>query len=226
MIQNIIAFTYRPASAFTAGTPLLRTALPAFLVTLGICTAFMFLSALANFEELRKAALAMRYAGGLPGDTAAAALAEAVPYNRLLFPILLILYAAASALLRHAFVRILGEADRNLRTTLGVSCAAAIPLALVLMLGSVLADRFPYIPGPALDSTPAARIVAGIAGLLLLGAWLLEGRTAVTGFRAFYKQNRGRAILTWLGPYVITCLGMLVLFVLGYIYITFAGMMG
>lgn len=198
--ERIKAVMLTPTNFFEAAAKdrpdtLFRDALRSFGVVIAVGTLFYFLVTLLNLGELQQQVQALKNYG--VQSPVPAWLQEAVPWNRLLFPLVWLPTILYGGLLRHLFVRLVGEEGMSLARTQSLGFYGSIPLVLLTLPGMLLATLFPYIPGPG--GVPGASQAASIVSIvLLLGGWIWHGTIVMKGARVLYNQNSGRSILTWL----------------------------
>lgn len=174
---------------------LFRDALRSFGIVVVISTIFYFLVTLLNLGELKEQALALRSYG--VQSPVPAWLQEALPWNRLLFPLFWLPMLFYGGLLRHLFIRLIGEQAMSLARTQSLGFYGSIPLVLLSLPGMVLATLFPFIPGPG-GVPGASQAAAFLSTVLLIGGWIWHGVIVMKGAQQLYGQNAGRSILTWL----------------------------
>ncbi|MBL8021784.1 MAG: hypothetical protein JNM27_19075 [Leptospirales bacterium] len=182
---------------------MLRTA----LLLLAVSTALLFFAALANLSVLREAGLAMERA--LPGFQSGG-FAKTVPWNRIFFAVFWLNAMLLVGFSRHLTVMLLGEKDRALATTQAITFAGFLPGIVMLTISGLIATFFPVVPGAVQSGGVRFSIWVSLMAVLL--TFVFDARICISGFKAVYAQNTGRAVLTWLSPILILGFACFVLY--------------
>ncbi len=173
---------------------LFRDALRMILLVLVASTALYFVFTFMNLSSLEAQVQAMKSYG--PPNALPAWLQEGVAWNRILFPVFWIILIFYGGLMRHILIRLLGEPDATLARTQTVGMYASVPLILLSVPGYALGVLFPYVPGPGVPAG-AAGPAALLSTALFLGGYVWHGVVAIKALKCIYKQNSGRAFLSW-----------------------------
>lgn len=172
------------------------------LKTLGIIllagTALIFLTTAVNLKELEMFNLAIQNQTPLVQSGWQKSFQNALPWNRLTFPIFWFVVIFTTGALRHFFLTILGESRRQLAVTQAITIFGVIPMLLFLVLTSVIGNLAPTIPRPGETMSLGFEFWLSIFLIPVAMAW--DAYICLKGFRTSYGQNMGRAILTWLAP--------------------------
>ncbi|MCE9598355.1 MAG: hypothetical protein K8S54_10345 [Spirochaetia bacterium] len=201
-IQSVLRFcgaTRNPRSFFEANHPQTRTTFETMGLFFGFLLLFLVASSLLRawvdpepiFPSQYRDQMRLMFSGDprFPGDVIRFALGWGA----------FILFAA---FMRRSFAGWLGDSERAFSTYLLITCVAIIPLLSLATGLRVLANVWPY---PLLESRPGWMYIRfGLSGFLLLAAWIWDGVLCVKGLQVRATQNRGRGILTWISPYVVT----------------------
>ncbi|MBL8021338.1 MAG: hypothetical protein JNM27_16830 [Leptospirales bacterium] len=124
------------------------------------------------------------------------------PYDLIVFVLGWILFILFASTIRLGFLRVLGEKSRSFAIALFVTSFATVPPIAIAGIQRTLANLFPLSLLADYQFLLHLRIV--ITFFILVAAWLWEGLICMRGFKAQVEQNRGRAVLTWLSPYVFS----------------------
>ncbi|MCB1316684.1 MAG: YIP1 family protein [Leptospiraceae bacterium] len=172
-----------------------------------MATILIFLATLVNLGALEKQALAMQNYGLAQGPVPQS------PWNQMFFPVFWLLFTHIIGLMQHITMRVFGEKESSLAATQAVALYAVIPLAVLTALTGIIGAFFPVMPGP--DMNPQSYGFYLFLGLIVfaVGAgW--DGVISVLGFRRWYGQNTGRALVAWFSPLVLCgffCVGWIFL---------------
>lgn len=121
--------------------------------------------------------------------------------NNLLFAVNWAFLLVLFGLTRHWITRLLGEGHRSLRDAMTITVLSVGPMIVGILCIGLFSYAFPLDVPHHSQGAFAARILAILATLFAL--WLWEGAICWTGFRILYDQNNGRAVLTWIAPYLL-----------------------
>lgn len=127
----------------------------------------------------------------------------------IVFPVLWLAFLAYAITVRRSFAAVLGEASADWQTTATITARAIVPLVLIGAVQNAFSTLVPHWSFAGDDTDALAVRVSASVVLMLIGL-ALEGLAAVSGFREQWGQNTGRAVLTWLAPY-LSCVGLAVL---------------
>lgn len=100
--------------------------------------------------------------------------------------------------LRFVFLKILGDNQGDFWDLLKLTLSTILPILFVTFLISIHYDFLPLLSWSTNSS--GLMIAIGVNSILFAIGYLWEGRLCVAAFKNFYRQNLGRAILTWLFP--------------------------
>lgn len=136
-----------------------------------------------------------------------------VPTAYLRYPLYWLVWIAGFGSVRYILLRLFGEADVTWPAAVALSALCVVPLVLAGFLVQVSLLLYPLVPGPA-DQFTAAQMVRGVfAAVLSLSALGWEIVAAFLSHRVRFHQNRGRAFLTAVLPYLgLMCTCYLTLF--------------
>lgn len=174
---------------------LFRDALQMLGIVLVISTVLYFLFTVLNLSELQQQAQAMRSYG--PPSAVPAWVQDSLPWNRFLFPVFWLILIFYGGLLRHLLIRLLGEPNPGLAKTQVVGLYASVPVIVLSIPGFALGTLFPYVPGPGIPASGLSSFAALFSTVLLFGGYAWHGVVAIKALKCLYKQNTGRAFLTW-----------------------------
>ena len=199
--KYIYAGATAPAAFFGRdGLPSVKTVAIAFFVGTFIIALLLFLTGLFSAQELQIASDRLNQYMVVRG-AALSVFHIPSPPARFLFPLQWAVYILFAAGARHLTTVIFGEQGRSFGTMLLITVIAAAPLVLVAGLQGVFNNFFPMIPPVKSLTLLWSRIAFSV--LLYLFSLLWEAFVFVTAARILFKQNYGRAILTWISPVVI-----------------------
>lgn len=195
------------------------------LKTLGLIllvgTVLIFLTTLVNMKELEMFNLAIQNQTPIVQAGWQKSFQNALPWNRLTFPIFWFVVIFTTGGLRHLFLTVLGESRRSLGVTQAITIFGVLPLLLFLVVTSTIGNLSPNIPQPG--ETFALGAEFWLSMVLLPVAFVWDGYICLKGFRASYGQNTGRAILTWLAPALGYGILFVTLFILTIFWSVFTG---
>ncbi len=195
----------RPRAYFekTRDQSVLRGDLMRYLIVAAAGAILSVLSAWLNADTLLSANAASRAAAPAALNAGIVAFQDAVPWNRLAFIPGVFVFTLLTAVMRHAGVRMLGEAGAALDRTLRITLASGMVPLCLLIVGGVLTNLAPPIPSPA-GYVNAGALWFGL--LLFLVGILWDAWAAVRSLQGMYAQNLGRAITAYFFPYVLSVL--------------------
>lgn len=151
------------------------------------------LSPAASKEAVQ--ALLQRYGVENPPENAAGSSG----LRALFFPLYWAGFVALAGACCLGMARLLDDRDANFRISALIAAHAALPLMASGLVFGVLNAVFPPFLNPAIVGV--VRLV--INSLTVFGAWFWSTRIAMSGFQLHFKQNAGRAALTWLAPWFL-----------------------
>ncbi len=192
-LSTIFAATRAPLLTWEKVREDFFVVLRGFAVVTLACTALYFVTTLPNLEKLRLAAASLSAKSGMTG-----AGSNLLPWSRLfLFPV----WTAGvflAAVMRFLTVRFLGDgATAGLAP---ISSIGMIGIAPLLVANTIVACAANFAP---MSDLRASHPLTVLSLLCVLMGLILEARITIPMFRAQFSQTTGRAILTWISPYVL-----------------------
>lgn len=120
-----------------------------------------------------------------------------LPYE---FPLIWIVLILAAGVLRFGFLFLLGNRERRaLKWTLVLAAFSMTPMIVNGLFAAITGNLFPI--GVDYNSFEAARVI--FATLAVAITWVWEGYITVVAYGAIFGQATGRAVLTFLFPWVV-----------------------
>ncbi len=177
---------------------LFQSALKTLGIVLFMGTAAIFLTTAVNLKEIEMFNMAVQNQTPLAQSAWQKSFQNALPWNRLTFPIFWFTAIFTTGALRHLFLTILGESRRKLAITQAVTIFGVLPMLVFLVLSSMVGNLAPGIPQPGEAMSPGGEFWLSI--VLIPVAMIWDAFICLRAFRAAYGQNTGRAILTWIAP--------------------------
>lgn len=196
--QNIYRGALRPGEVFgTEPRPALRPVLIAFAVGAFVLALLLFITGMFSAQELQIASDRLNQYMVIRGS-ALSVFHVPSPPARFLFPLQWGGYLLFAAGVRHLTTVIFGESERSFMTMLLITVIAAAPLVLIAALQGVFNNLFPMIPPVKSLTLLWSRVILSV--LVYLASVIWEAVVFVTAARIIFKQNYGRAIITWISP--------------------------
>lgn len=164
-------------------------------VVLVLLTLLLVVTALVNATAIRLANenLVTVLRGGIP------LYQNPGPLGRLFFPVYFVAGILVVGTVRHGAMVAFGEVQRSLRLSIALSALAVTPFIVAGGSQGILNNLFPVLSDTA---SSYVRIGVGMFLTFLTMAW--EGFVCIVAFKHAFKQNWGRAVLTWFSPFVFT----------------------
>lgn len=105
-----------------------------------------------------------------------------------------------ASLLRRVFAGWLGDGEGKYATYLLITYVSILPLLTGAAVIRMVSNVFPFSAMEGRADQIYLRVL--VTALIYLIGWIADGVICVTGLKTRAAQNRGRAILTWIMPYV------------------------
>lgn len=206
----------RPGNYFETERDFFQSALKTLGVFLGVGTLLLFITTAVNIKELEMFNMAIQNQSPVPQSDWQRGFQNAMPWNRLTFPIFWFVAIFTTGAMRHLFLMVLGENRRDLGVTQAVTIFGVLPMLCLLVLTGIIGNLSPTIPRPGAEYPLGTEFWL----MLLLGPVCLiwDGFVCLRGFRATYGQNTGRAALTWLAPTFMYGMLLFTLFVISIVW--------
>lgn len=159
-------------------------------------TVVLFFVTVLNLNAIKTSNLAFSGLTGTPPHANAY-----LPWSQLGFPLFWSVVPLIIGAIRHLFLVVLGERDRSLHKTLAIALYAALPFSLATGLSSILAAAIPCMPRPNSGMFSCPPLLIG--SLLIVAGGCTDTYLWIKGLKTFYRQNTGRAFLTYISPLIL-----------------------
>ncbi len=121
-----------------------------------------------------------------------------IPWNRIFFPVMFLLFVPVMSILRFAALRFLGGDPGSLAQIQTLSILAVLP---VILQGAIVGSVHNVMPVHA-GMSNAARLVLTIGpGLFSIAAWFWEMVIYVQSVRQYAARSLGQAVFSWILPW-------------------------
>lgn len=182
-------------------------------------TVVLFCVTVLNLNAIKTSNLAFSSLTGTPPHANAY-----LPWSQLGFPLFWSVVPLIVGAIRHLFLVVLGERDRSLQKTLAIALYAALPFSLATGLSSILAAAIPCMPRPNSGMLSCPSLLIG--SLLIIAGGCTDIYVWIKGLKMVYRQNTGRAILTYISPLILFMLSSFAVYMITTILFAFTRSQG
>ena len=204
MIQSMSTFWFalrKPQATWANVSGAFLEILKGFLLIAGAASLLYFVTTIPNLEKLRLAAMSLQARTGFASGGIMGSIGASLPWNRLLLLPVWTAGVFTASFVRFMTLRFLGEksatsGDIQLSKIASISMLGIAPLLVANVLLACAGNFLPVSDIRQSNPVAIASVLAFVAGVFL------EAHITIRIFRAEFSQTRGRAILTWMSPYL------------------------